>query len=74
LLKAPTHTPPQSKPPSPFSCHRGWAMGRGRGMRREGVENFIVGLVIIILRFRFQLNYHLIIINNINMDVIFLPF
>jgi len=23
LLKAPNHTPPQSKPPSLFSCHRG---------------------------------------------------
>jgi len=33
LLEIPTHTPPQSKSP-PFSCHRGWAMGRGRGMRR----------------------------------------
>jgi len=34
LLKAPNHTPPQSKPPSPFSCYRGWAMSRaGRGMR-----------------------------------------
>jgi len=33
LLETPTHTPPQSKPSSPFSCHRGWAMGRGRGMR-----------------------------------------
>jgi len=36
LLQTPTHTPSQSKSTSPFSCHRGWAMGRGRGMRREG--------------------------------------
>jgi len=27
LLETLSHTPPQSKPPSPFSCHRGWAMG-----------------------------------------------
>jgi len=26
----------QSKPPSPFMCHRTWAMGRGRGMERGG--------------------------------------
>jgi len=38
LLDSPTHTAPQSKSPSPFSCHRGWSMGRERGMRREGVK------------------------------------
>jgi len=42
LLDTPTHTPPRSKSPSHFSCHRGWAMGRGRGMRREGLENSLV--------------------------------
>jgi len=36
LLTAPTHTPPQSKPPSPFSCHRGWATGRER--ERDGTR------------------------------------
>jgi len=41
LLDTPTHTPPQSKSPSPFSCHRGWAMGRGREMRREGEKKSI---------------------------------
>jgi len=40
LLETLTHTLPRSKSPSPFSCNRGWAMmGRGIGMRREGVEN-----------------------------------
>jgi len=31
FLDTPIHTPPQSKSPLPFSCHRGWARGRGRG-------------------------------------------
>jgi len=39
LLDSSIHTPPpQSKSPSHFSCHRGWAMGRGGGMRRQGAE------------------------------------
>jgi len=35
-------TPPQSKSTLPFSCHCGWDMGRGRGMRREGVKSSTV--------------------------------
>jgi len=42
LIDTPIHTPPQSKSPSPFSCHRGWAMGKGRRMRREGVKSSTV--------------------------------
>jgi len=42
LLDSPIHTPPQSKSPPPYSCHRGWAMGRGRGMGREGLKKSIV--------------------------------
>jgi len=41
LLDSPIHTPPQSKSPSHFSCQRGWAMGRGRRMRREGEKKSI---------------------------------
>jgi len=44
LLKAPTYNPPQIKPPSPCSCHRGWAMGRGRVMRREEEKNFAINV------------------------------
>jgi len=33
------HTPPQSKSLSSFSCHRGWIMGRGRGVGREGLKS-----------------------------------
>jgi len=36
ILESRTHTNPQSKSPLILSCHRGWAMGKGRGMRREG--------------------------------------
>jgi len=39
FLDTPIHTPPQSKSPLPFSCNRGWAIGRRRGMGR-GVEKF----------------------------------
>jgi len=42
LLDSPIHIPPQSKSPSAFSCHRGWLMGRGRGIRREGAEKSII--------------------------------
>jgi len=42
LLDSPIHTPPQSKSPSPFLCHRGWAMGSGRGIGREGVEKALI--------------------------------
>jgi len=41
LLDSPIHTPPQCKSTSPFSCNRGWAMDRRRGMRREGVKKSI---------------------------------
>jgi len=33
LLESPIHIPPQIKSTSPFLCHRGWAMGKGRRMR-----------------------------------------
>jgi len=36
FLDTPNHTPPRSKSPLPFSCHRGWAMGSGREVGREG--------------------------------------
>jgi len=42
LLDTPIHTPPQSKSPSPFSCHSTWGMGRGRGMRQERKKKFIM--------------------------------
>jgi len=41
LLDSQIHTPPSKQVPSPFLCPRGWAMGRGRGMRREGAEKSI---------------------------------
>jgi len=45
LIDTPIHTPPRNKSPSHFLCHRGWAMGRGRGMKREGAEkSTVVGL------------------------------
>jgi len=36
FLESPTQTTPQSKSPSVFPFHRGWPMGRGRGMERGG--------------------------------------
>jgi len=39
FLDNPNHTPPRSKTPLPFSCHRGWAMGRGKGVGREEVKS-----------------------------------
>jgi len=33
FLDTPTHTPPQSKSLTFFSYHRGWAMGKERGVR-----------------------------------------
>jgi len=39
ILESPTHTTPRSKSLPILSCHRGWAMGRGRGVPREGVKN-----------------------------------
>jgi len=42
LLDSPIHTPPQCKSKSLFSCHRGWAMGRGIG--REGEKKSIITL------------------------------
>jgi len=39
FLDTPTHTPPQSKSPSPILFHRGWSMGRGRGVGREGAKS-----------------------------------
>jgi len=42
FLDTPIHTPPQGKSPSPFPYHRGWAMGRWRGMGREGVKSSTV--------------------------------
>jgi len=42
LIDTPIHTPPQSKTPLPLSCHRGWAMGRRKGMIREGMKSSTV--------------------------------
>jgi len=36
FLHTPHPTPPQSKSQSPISFHRGWSMGRGKGVGREG--------------------------------------
>jgi len=36
FLDTPIHTPSQSKSPSPVPFHRGWSMGRGRGVGRKG--------------------------------------
>jgi len=44
LSDNPIHTPPQIKSLSPFSCHGSWSMGRGRGMRGEGVKKSIIRL------------------------------
>jgi len=44
LLETPIHTPPQSKSPSPFSCHLTWDMGRRKRMRREGKKKSILSL------------------------------
>jgi len=38
FLDTPIHTLSQSKPPSSFPYHHGWAMGRGRGVGREGAK------------------------------------
>jgi len=38
LLETPTLTTPRRNTPSTFSCHRGWAMGRERGVQLEGVK------------------------------------
>jgi len=35
LQPIPILTTPQSKSLSPFSCHRAWSMGTGKGVRRE---------------------------------------
>jgi len=40
FLETPTHTNTLRNTPLTLSCHRGWAMGRGRGMRAEGA-NFL---------------------------------
>jgi len=42
FLETPIPTPPQSKSPLHFSFHRGWAIGRGRGMGREGLKSSTV--------------------------------
>jgi len=36
FLETPIHTTPQRNTPPTLSSHRGWAMGRGRGVRGEG--------------------------------------
>jgi len=36
FLDTPNPSPPQSKLPPPIPYHRGWAMGRGRGIEGEG--------------------------------------
>jgi len=38
FIKTPTLTSPQINTPPTLSCHRGWAMGRGRGVRLEGTK------------------------------------
>jgi len=38
FLASPTLTHPQRDTPPTLSCHRGWAMGRGRGLPRVGVN------------------------------------
>jgi len=36
FLDTPNHTPSQCKSPSRILFHRGWSMGRGKGVGREG--------------------------------------
>jgi len=38
FLASPTLTDPQIDTPPTLSCHRGWAMGRGRGQPRVGAN------------------------------------
>jgi len=38
FLASPTLTHPQRDTPPTHSCHRGWAMGRGRGQPRVGAN------------------------------------
>jgi len=38
FLASPTLTHPQRDTPPTLSCHRGWAMGRGRGKPRGGAN------------------------------------
>jgi len=42
FLDTPIHTPPQSKSPSPVPFHRGWSMGGGKGVGREGEKFYIL--------------------------------
>jgi len=46
LLDTPTQTSPQSKSPSPVPFHRGWSMGRGRGVGQEGGGKFYSTIVL----------------------------
>jgi len=46
FLESPTQTTARSKSPTHLSCHRSWAMGRGRGLRRERAKNSTVGLTV----------------------------
>jgi len=48
FLDTPIHTPPRSKSQSHFPCHRGWAMGRGKGVRREGAKSSPIRLLVIL--------------------------
>jgi len=45
FLETPTLTTPGRNTPPTFTCHRGWAMGRGRGVRLEGAKISTVGLL-----------------------------
>jgi len=43
-VESPTQATPQSKSTPLLLCHRSWAMGRGRGVRREGAKNSTINL------------------------------
>jgi len=45
FLESPTHTTPRSKSLPVLSCHRGWAMGRGRGGAARGGEKLYTTMI-----------------------------
>jgi len=42
FLDTPTHSPPQSKPPSTILFHRGWFIGKGKGVGQRGDKFYTV--------------------------------